>query len=443
MTSVLVHLNGPKGSPLLVPDLEAAGIQVLGVVIDRSKLVQDVARLAPDLVICDDPLPGEALFKATQAVADTAPRPVIVFTSDSDADNIARATESGIHAYVINGYAAHRLRPLVHLAQARYQKEQALRHELLDVSSRFEERKMVDRAKGILMRARQVSDDDAFQILRTASMHSNQRLGQVSQHIIHSAHFAESVNRAGQLRMLSQRLIKLYLLQLAGVQIHQHQDRLKDSMQRIDGNLALLSKSLSKPTFGDLLGQVVLTWTRLKHALKAEPQADQMTQIDEMAELLLQEAERLTSSLENAGSQAPLHVLNMAGRQRMLSQRFAKYALLGVLGEQGGKGGKSAQSVGHAAGLGIAVQRGEAGMAESSLAFEQSLRYLNDIPLSTPAIRSALDAAAVGWQQMQAGAIDARRAAGQERLATASEGLLDVFEQLSVQYERSMQMLVG
>lgn len=425
MTSVLVHLNDPKSAPLLVSDLEAAGIQVLGVVDDRSKLVQEVARHAPDLVICDDPLPGDALFRVTQAIAETAPRPVIVFTSDGDADNIARAAESGIHAYVVSGYGPHRLRPLIHLAQARFRREQALQGELLDISSRFEERKMVDRAKGILMRARQVSDDDAFQILRTASMHTNQRLGQVSQHIIHSARFAEAVNRSGQLRMLSQRLVKLYLLQLAGVQAAQCSEQLKESVSRIDANLALLGKNLSKPTFGDLLGQVVLTWSRLKQVLQGNPQAGQMAQTDALAEQLLQEAERLTGNLENAGSVAPLHVLNVAGRQRMLSQRFAKYALLGVLGDSS------------------LVQSSEAGMVESRAAFEQALGYLNSIPLSTQDIRTALGAANIFWQQMLAGAQDARQTSGQERLASASESLLDVFEQLSAHYESSMQMLVG
>ena len=90
MTSALVFLNGPKGASQLVADLEAAGIQVLAVTDNRSKLVQDVVRHAPDLVIGDDPLPGEALFKATQTILDTAPRPVIVFTSDSDVDHIIR-----------------------------------------------------------------------------------------------------------------------------------------------------------------------------------------------------------------------------------------------------------------------------------------------------------------------------------------------------------------
>jgi AmiR/NasT family two-component response regulator len=428
MTSALVNLNGPAGSNTLVPDLEAAGIQVLAVVSERSKLVQEVLRQAPDVVICHDALPGEDLFKQLQVVSGTAPCPVIVFTTDSDAAKITRALEVGVHAYVVNGYGPQRLRPLIHLAQARFQREQALQEQIKDVASRLEERKVVDRAKGILMRARQVSDDDAFQILRTASMHTNQRLGQVSQHIIHSARFAEDVNRSGQLRMLSQRLVKLALLRLAGVQSDRVAELLKESVQRIDANISALGKSLSQATFGDLLAQVTVTWTRLKPALQQSPVAGEMAHLDELAELLLQEAERMTGSLESAGAMPPLQMLNLAGRQRMLSQRFAKYALLQALG-------------------GAATsQRSEVGMAESQAAFEKALQYLNDIPLTSKEIRASLDKAALGWAQMLAGASgiakgkDAKRLEG---LATASEDLLDVFEQLSVQYERSMQMLVG
>lgn len=428
MTSALVILNGPTGPHPLAADLESAGIQILAVVNERDKLVQEVLSRAPDVVICDDPLPGEELFRALQIIGDTSPRPVIVFTADGDAGKIARATEVGVHAYVVNGYGRQRLRPIIHLAQARFLREQALRAEVRDIASRLEERKMVDRAKGILMRAREVSDDDAFQMLRTASMHSNQRLGQVSRHIIHSARFAEDVNRSGQLRMLSQRLVKLALLQLAGVQPAQVQERLKDSVARIDTNLAALGKSLSAPTFGDLLGQLQRTWAQLKLLLQGAPQAGQMAQMDALAEQLLQEAERLTSSLENAGAMPPLQVLNLAGRQRMLSQRFAKYALMEMLGEQ------------------VAMQPNPAGLAEARAAFEQALHYLNEIPLNSRDIRSSLDVAAVCWAQMLASAGPVSRDArqqGPQQLAEASEVLLDVFEKLSVHYERSMQMLVG
>ena len=435
MTSVLIHVHGMKGAHPLVADLEAAGIQVLGIAGDRNKLVQEVVRHAPDLVICDEAQPGDALFKVTLALAQTAPCPVIVFTNAADAGLMARAIDSGIHAYVVNGYGANRLRPLIHLAQARFRHESQQHQALQELATRFDERKWVDRAKSILMRTQQLSDDDAFEFLRTTSMHTNQRLGQVSQHIIHTARFAEDVNRCGQLRMLSQRLVKLHALQRAGVQAAQFVEQSHESVARIDAHLAHLGKSLSQATYGDLLGQLVQTWDRLKRALQSVAALDQadaaLASKDELAEQLLQGAERLTTELESAGLAPPLRVLNMAGRQRMLSQRFAKYAVLGMLGDS------------------ELLQRSEVGMAESRVAFEQALTYLNSLPLSTPDIQSALQAAGIGWLEMLALVKDKRGAGALDRaerlqsLAIASENLLDVFEQLSAHYERSMQMLVG
>ena len=417
-----------------VSDFKVAGLNVLEVVEDRRKLVQCVLQHAPDVLVCvlhdADEAHGadDAFFSITQTIAQIAPCAVMVFTSDESAERIVQATASGVHAYVVNGYTSQRLPSLVRVAQARFAHERALQQSLTDVSSRLEERQVVDRAKAILMRARELSDDDAFRVLRTASMHSNQRLGQVSQHIIHSAHFAEGVNRAGQLRMLSQRLVKLYLLQLLQPPAHAagpHQPLFEASVQRIDANLALLAKKFSKHTFGDVLGQTATTWSRLKRALQTKPTAREMARVDDLAEQLLEDAERLTSALESEGAVAPLQVLNTAGRQRMLSQRFAKYALLGVLGGP------------------VLAARGNTGMATTRGDFEQAQHYLSNLPLSTPDIRRALEAARLGWQHTLAGADQAQRLEGQAQLALASEELLGVFEQLSATYESSMQMLMG
>ena len=424
MTSALIHASGPKGIPTLAQDLAAAGIEVLAIVEERNKVVQHVLRHAPDLLICDAPQPAPALFAALQVIAQTAPCPVIVFTSDASFEAIDLALESGVHAYEVNAYGAGRLRGLIHLAQVRFKREQTQRTALVELTTRFEERKAVDRAKGILMRAREVTDDEAFQILRTASMHSNQRLGQVSEQIIHSAHFAQAVNRAGQLRMLSQRLVKLHGLQLSGVAPAQCAQQFQESVQRIDAHLAHLGKSLSQPTYGDLLAQVVQTWARLMPALTA---GAELQVVDDGAEQLLQGAERLTASLESAGVTAPLRVLNMAGRQRMLSQRFAKYAVLQALALPGDAS---------------LAARCATGMSQAQAAFEQALTELNALPLSSAEIDSALQTAGTGWLQMLAAA----RVKGQEgltALATASEDLLTVFEHLSTYYERSMQVLTG
>lgn len=427
MTSVLLCSTRQMTAPTLAADLQAAGILVLATVMDCSKLVQGVVLHAPDVVVCDVPVPTAAWFQALQVVGQTVPCPLIVFTNDSDAGHILQATECGVHAYVVNGYGANRLRALIHLAQARFQKAEQQRHAYEELATRFEERKAVDRAKGILMRAQSLSDDDAFRTLRSAAMSSNQRMGQLSQHIIQSAHFAEVVNRSGQLRMLSQRLVKLHLLQAAQVQAAHHATLLSESVQWVDTNFALLRKNLSQPTYGDLLEQVAHTWELLKAALvRGGTDA-----VEHEAEALLMGAERLTASLESSGAAAPLHVLNLAGRQRMLSQRFSKYALLALVGE------------------GAAVDVAQVSMRAAQQEFEKALTYLNGLPLSTPAIQEVLGAAGVAWLQMVAAAQDAQRLSTAQRgarledLATGSETLLGLFEQLSGHYEHSMQMLLG
>ena len=429
MISALLLANRPPSAPNLVPDLQAAGILLKAALETGNKLVQAAVLHQPDVVICDVSKPDRALWQTLQALQQTQPCPVLLFTNSQDAEAMAQATAVGVHVYVVLGYGANRLRPLIQLAQARFAHAQAQHRAFEDLSTRFEERKSVDRAKGILMQAHQVSDDDAFALLRSAAMRSKQRLGQLSQQIILSAQSADALNRAGQLRMLSQRLVKLQLLRNAGVQAQQQETLLAASLQWAEGNIAALRKSLSQPTYGDLLDQVEQAWSGLRAAL--QPGSGMADAGQGSAELLLQGAERLTSSLESGGAGTPLQVLNLAGRQRMLSQRYAKDALLLVLGE-------TAQAHSSAT-----------AMAETRAAFEQALTYLNGIPLSTPDIHSALQSAGLAWLRLVAAANDAARQTGPARqaqleaLALESESLLQLFEQLSDHYERSMQMLLG
>ena len=105
------------------------------------------------------PGPDTALFDSIARVAASAPRPIVLFTPDPDAESIAQATEAGVHAYVVNGYNPARLRPVMHLAQARFRRDQVLQDELAELNRRFAERTLVDRAKGILMGARQLREE--------------------------------------------------------------------------------------------------------------------------------------------------------------------------------------------------------------------------------------------------------------------------------------------
>lgn len=385
---------------------------------------------APDLVILFDDSPSSALFEGTSTLNRVAPRPVIVFTTDPDAEKIALATQSGVHAYVVNGYSPNRLRSVIHLAQARFRHDQLLREELTVVNQRFSERKLVDRAKGILMGARQLREDEAYRALRSAAMHTKRRIGQVSHQIIESARYAEAINRAGQLRMLSQRLVKLYALTCAkddtnGGNRRETKDLFAGSMAHVDNNLAILGRSLSQATFGDLLSAVITPWTRLRIALAAPPAVARLLEIDDLSEELLLQAERLTANLEIAGFAAALRVINVAGRQRMLSQRFAKQALLAHFLEK----------------LGTAAV-----LSDTAAELEEGMTYLAGLPLSNAEIARELGQAAQAWQVLQAAAVQLGVVPGVialDRIASSSETLLTHFDLLTDHLERGMQAFVG
>lgn len=424
MTQCLVLASRSPAGPALAADLEGAGIHVVGAV-QRSMLVQEVIRLVPDLVVCHEASADDGLFELAASLLATRPTPLLLFCSDADAGKMARALECGVSAYVVNGYAPNRLRPLVHLALARFAHERTLRDALADVTSRFEERKLVDRAKGILMRARHVSEDEAFKVLRLASMHSNQRVGQVSQQVIAAAGGAEAVNRAGQLRMLSQRLVTLYALQALNAARGDNVELLAQSVQRVDANLAALGRSLSKATYGDLLDAVTLPWTQMKDALGEPVQAARLAELDRLAEQVLQHADRLVNNLETSGLATSLHVINVSGRQRMLSQRLAKQALLGALAK------------------GADADAARADTQATTAAFEAALAHLHAAPLSSREIRESLAAANAAWTSMAQALAQVRTPAGQRAVGEASEALLALFEELTERYERSMQMLMG
>jgi AmiR/NasT family two-component response regulator len=422
--SALVVATPSPAMPDLAADLAGAGIHVLGAT-GCDNLVQEAVRGAPDVVVCWESSPGDVFFRALEMLQATAARPVIVFTNDVQAETLDRALEAGVQAWVVQGYAVQRLRPLVQLAQARFRRERKLHEALQDMTHRYEERKLVDRAKGILMRARQIPEDEAFRLLRVASMQGKQRVGQVAQQVIEAARDAEAVNRAGQLRMLSQRLLKLYALTLAGTEAPAARALLAQSVERTEQQLGHLQRTLSAPTFGDLLQAVAAAFGDLKAALVTQPSVQGLLEADDHAERLLDCADKLTVALQGAGPVSSLRVINVCGRQRMLSQRLAKQALLAALVP-----GERAQQA-----------RDEAGRVAQT--FEQAVKELKEAPLSTAEIRAALSSVDAEWRRMLEGVQKADTPAGRLLLAQASEGLLELFERLTERYEHSMQVLMG
>jgi len=425
MTSALVVSRSDPDAASLSAELEAAGIHVLGAV-PWNRLVQEASRTAPDLVVADEAHLDDAVFASIERLQADAPRPVVVFTGDPDVGLMERAVACGVSAYEV-GRTTLRLRAVLHMARIRFQREQALRTQLDALSHRFEERKLLDRAKGILMRAQQLPEDEAFRLLRAASMQSNRRVGQVSQRVIDIARCADAVNRAGQLRMLSQRLVLLYALGHDPDLADACRRALLHARTRVDLNLSTLRRTLSEGTYGDLVAAVTVPWQAFDRLLAAESPLglERLAQADELAERMLVSADRLTKNLEVTGAAPNLHVINLSGRQRMLSQRVAKQAVLGML--RPAAEGRSA---------------GEPSVQDAA-AFEAALDALDVLPVTSAEIRDSLSAARQCWAVLRTAIGDAQHPAGRRAIADAADALLYRFELLTQQYERSMQLLMG
>ena len=154
-------------------------------------LTERLAQLRPDLIIVDAESDArDALEHVVMATRD-ARRPIVMFTNDHDSGNARAAVAAGVTAYIVAGLQSDRIRPILDVAMARFQHEQALRQELADarleinqLSASAQERRVIDRAKALLMERQKLSENDAYARLRKAAMDKNLKIVEVAQRML-------------------------------------------------------------------------------------------------------------------------------------------------------------------------------------------------------------------------------------------------------------------
>jgi response regulator NasT len=184
MLKVMIVDEAAERAEVLQQALERAGYEVIAYVPSTFDLHRQVSTLKPDIVIIDTDSPDRDTLENICVVSRDDPRPVVMFTHDGDGEKIRAATLAGVSAYVVDGMSGERIRPIIDAAVARFEQFHALKRELGDIEEQLAGRKVIERAKGILMKSRNLSEEDAYRALRKQAMHSNSRLADVAGQVI-------------------------------------------------------------------------------------------------------------------------------------------------------------------------------------------------------------------------------------------------------------------
>ena len=182
--SVLLVDDDPERAAIVEPALREAGYEVVTVVDTATEMLAQVRAMKPDVIIIDRDSPDRDTLEHVCMITRDDPRPIVMFTQDQDRTLMRAALEAGVSAYVVDGLSVERVRPIVEVALARFEQWQALRRELDQAQTNLAERKVIERAKGIVMKQRRCTEDEAYAMLRKLAMDRNQRLAHVAESVI-------------------------------------------------------------------------------------------------------------------------------------------------------------------------------------------------------------------------------------------------------------------
>lgn len=187
MLRVMLIDNQLERTVPLKQSLIEAGYDVIAHLQDTANLDEAVSRLQPDVVIIDTDSPSRDTLEHVCVMSLNAPRPIVMFTHDGNTEKIRSATRAGISAYVVGGLPSERLKPVMDAAIARFEEFRLLRAERDEANTRLSERKVIEQAKGLLMKQRGLDEADAYGLLRNMAMRQNIRMALLAEQVVQAA----------------------------------------------------------------------------------------------------------------------------------------------------------------------------------------------------------------------------------------------------------------
>lgn len=167
--------------------LREAGHAEVTLVDDVTGIAARIAALQPDVIVIDIENPNRDMLENMFQLSRAVKRPIAMFVDRSDTASIEAAVDAGVSAYVVDGLKKERVKPILDMAISRFNAFSRMERELEEARTELESRKTVERAKGILMKSRGLSEQEAYALLRKTAMNQNRKIGDVAQSLVTAA----------------------------------------------------------------------------------------------------------------------------------------------------------------------------------------------------------------------------------------------------------------
>jgi two-component system, response regulator / RNA-binding antiterminator len=185
--SILIIDENRLRAAVIEDGLRDAGYVNLTILHDVAGIARRIADIAPDVIVIDLENPNRDVLESMFQLSRAVKRPIAMFVDRSDQAAIEAAVEAGVSAYVVDGLKRERVKPILDMAISRFNAFARMSRELDEARSQLESRKLVDRAKGILMKTRGLSEADAYTLLRKTAMNQNRKISEIAESLITAA----------------------------------------------------------------------------------------------------------------------------------------------------------------------------------------------------------------------------------------------------------------
>jgi two-component system, response regulator / RNA-binding antiterminator len=179
--------KNPLRAAILEEGLRAAGHRSVVRINDTAKLLDRIRAIGPDVILIDLESPSRDVLEQMFEVSRSVARPLAMFVDRSDAASIDAAIDAGVSAYIVDGLRKERVKSILDMTISRFNAFAKLKKELETAKSQLDDRKAVERAKALVMRAKAIPEEQAYALTRHVAMNENKKIGGVARSIITAA----------------------------------------------------------------------------------------------------------------------------------------------------------------------------------------------------------------------------------------------------------------